>query len=323
LFLVGGERSDRDKAKVLHARLFWLAVFGLVHGAVIWFGDILLAYAVCGAIAMLWRSASPAFLLIAGLMVYAVACGMQAMLAVSLDMMAPSEQRDMAAALWDPGPAALAQAIAAMRGDFATSLQANLRAWVDAIGYAVFYGPRTVGLMLLGLGLYKSGFFHGRWPVWAYGVLSVAGAGGAAAVAISALNRLPDGLSFLEMFGLESVWNATLSVVIAIGYGAGLVGMVRWGALRFFTAALADAGRMAFTNYLTQSIVMTAIFWGGRGPALFGEIDRVGLWAIVIAIWILQLIMSRMWLRAFAIGPLEWVWRSLSQGRFARLRKGD
>jgi uncharacterized protein len=78
---------------------------------------------------------------------------------------------------------------------------------------------------------------------------------------------------------------------------------------------------MAFTNYLTQSIIMTTIFWGGRGFGLFGEVDRPTLMAIVLAVWALQLIWSPLWLSRFSMGPIEWLWRRLSYGRPVSMAK--
>ncbi|HQR91383.1 MAG TPA: DUF418 domain-containing protein, partial [Caulobacter sp.] len=64
-----------------------------------------------------------------------------------------------------------------------------------------------------------------------------------------------------------------------------------------------------------QSIIMTTIFWGGRGLGYFGDASRVDLWMIVAAIWVLQLIWSPLWLSKFSMGPLEWVWRRLAYGK--------
>ncbi|PTS90783.1 DUF418 domain-containing protein, partial [Caulobacter sp. HMWF009] len=77
---------------------------------------------------------------------------------------------------------------------------------------------------------------------------------------------------------------------------------------------LAPVGQMAFTNYLTQSLIMTAIFYGGRGPGLHGEVDRPGLALIVVAVWIVQILWSKWWMDRFTMGPLEWLWRRLYRG---------
>src|SRR5690606_8303831 len=56
VFLVGGERSDEARGKALVRRLIWLGAFGVIHGALLWYGDILLHYADCGLLMMLMRS---------------------------------------------------------------------------------------------------------------------------------------------------------------------------------------------------------------------------------------------------------------------------
>jgi uncharacterized protein len=78
---------------------------------------------------------------------------------------------------------------------------------------------------------------------------------------------------------------------------------------------------MALTNYLAQSIIMTSLFYGGRGLGLMGQVDRPMLWAVVIGVWALQLTWSPLWLSRFQMGPTEWLWRSLTHGRRLPLRK--
>ena len=72
---------------------------------------------------------------------------------------------------------------------------------------------------------------------------------------------------------------------------------------------------MAFTNYISQSVICTLIFYG-HGLGLFERVDRLGQLAIVVAIWILQLLWSPWWLARFRFGPLEWLWRSLTYMKF-------
>jgi uncharacterized protein len=76
-------------------------------------------------------------------------------------------------------------------------------------------------------------------------------------------------------------------------------------------APLAAAGRMAFTNYIMQSILCTLIFYG-HGFGLFGAVARTEQALLVVAIWIFQLFISWLWLKHFLFGPLEWLWRSLT-----------
>jgi uncharacterized protein len=73
------------------------------------------------------------------------------------------------------------------------------------------------------------------------------------------------------------------------------------------------------SNYLMQSAICTTVFYG-HGLGLFGRVDRVGQLALVIAIWIVEIAASRLWLRYFLAGPIEWLWRSATYGRWLPLR---
>ena len=79
---------------------------------------------------------------------------------------------------------------------------------------------------------------------------------------------------------------------------------------------------MAFTNYLTQSLIMTFIFVGTPGLGLFGTVERVDQLKLVLIVWAVQLIWSPIWLHFFRFGPLEWVWRSLTYGKAQPMLKG-
>jgi len=83
--------------------------------------------------------------------------------------------------------------------------------------------------------------------------------------------------------------------------------------------SLAAVGRMALSNYLCQTLIGTTLFYG-HGFGLFGEVDRFGQILIVIAIWIVQMIVSPIWLNHFRFGPFEWLWRSLTYKKAQPMR---
>jgi uncharacterized protein len=83
---------------------------------------------------------------------------------------------------------------------------------------------------------------------------------------------------------------------------------------------IAAAGRMAFSNYLGTSLVMTALFYGW-GLGLYGKLGRMELLMVVVAGWALMLLWSKPWLARFRYGPLEWAWRSLTNWRMEPLRR--
>jgi len=94
--------------------------------------------------------------------------------------------------------------------------------------------------------------------------------------------------------------------------------MARAPWLRLIRLPFAAAGRMAFTNYLSQTAVMVFL---GVGLGLYGTLERVEQVQIVVLVWIAQLIISPLWLSVFRFGPAEWLWRSLSYGKLQPLLK--
>jgi uncharacterized protein len=102
---------------------------------------------------------------------------------------------------------------------------------------------------------------------------------------------------------------------MTMGHVAVVIMICKSGALGWLTNRLAAVGQMAFTNYLTHSVVCSLLFYGYAphvGGRLMGTLERYQLYYVVAALWIFQLIVSPIWLRHFRFGPLEWCWRSLT-----------
>jgi uncharacterized protein len=78
-------------------------------------------------------------------------------------------------------------------------------------------------------------------------------------------------------------------------------------------APFAALGRMALTNYLAQSIVLTFVFYG-YGLALFARVGPAAAFALACALYAVQTEISVLWLRHYRFGPVEWLWRSLTYG---------
>jgi uncharacterized protein len=114
-------------------------------------------------------------------------------------------------------------------------------------------------------------------------------------------------------------YNAFGSLVVALGHVGLLMLIVQSGALGWLTTRLAAVGRMALSNYLFDSLVCTTLFYG-YGFGLFGHVNRTGLAAIVLTIWIIQLLVSPIWLKYLRYGPAEWLWRSLTYWRIQPMR---
>jgi uncharacterized protein len=134
-----------------------------------------------------------------------------------------------------------------------------------------------------------------------------------------ALELIQHKFAFDYMIHGGILYNLFGSLVVALGHVGVLMLIVQSGTIGWLTRRLAAVGRMALTNYLTQSLVCTTLFYG-YGYGLFGHINRTGLAAIVLAIWIFQLIVSPIWLKSYRFGPAEWLWRSLTYWRIQRMR---
>ena len=318
IFLVGGERSERERGAILRKRLFWMVVFGLLHGFAIWFGDVLLSYALAGFAVMLARSWEPRRLLRTGIGVWIVfTLVMVAGTAYGLLAAHDSAQQALEVAK-EVAKAKLAET--QYDGTFLQSLVQNAKDRADNLPAEPFIFAMTSALMMIGLGCFKAGVLTGQASDRTYRRLTAIGLSalavvGALFIAIPLLG-LPRPLAAVaSVVQMATAPLTTLAYVSLMVFAARSKGV--WAAI---PKALAPVGQMAFTNYLTQSLIMTALFYGGRGLNWHGKVDRPGLAVITVASWILQILWSRWWMDRFEMGPLEWVWRRLYRGP-TRLRR--
>jgi uncharacterized protein len=318
IYLVGGERSDAARGALLRRRLFWLLIFGLIHALLIWYGDILVTYAITGFVVLLVRSWSARTLMTVGVILYVLSLLGQGFMALLYGIM-PAEKIGMIheemTAVFSVSPEDLARMKAAYQGNIGAGLQENLNTWLTFITNAVFgLTLRTAAVMMIGLSLFKWGFLSGNAPNWLYGLMLALCGVSLALIAWQAWLNWQAEFDLIHITARGQFANTALSIFVSIGYASLFILLVK-GGLRFITEPLAAVGRMAFTNYISQSLIMSTLFWGGRGFGLWGEVDRPTLWVIVLGVWVLQLIWSPLWLSRFQMGPLEWVWRRLSYGR--------
>ena len=320
IFLVGGERADQARGKLLRRRLMWLALFGVIHGAAFWYGDILLLYAWSGLFVMLMRSMPARQLILIGAaatLTLATAQAATMWLSVNGSSGLSGAMGEEATALAD---GAVAASIAAYRSGWPGGLIENLKAWGMLQSASLLaYVFATVALMMLGMGLFKAGFFHGRMPTRIY--LALIAVGGAVLTLLGVLEwreamAAPGG----EATGGWAEIVAAYPIFITLAYASGLILLTTRG-LGWLRRLFAPVGQMAFTNYLSQTLIMSTLFSMPWGPRLMGQVDYPAQWAIVVVVWAMQLIWSPLWLSRFRMGPLEWLWRSLSYGRRLPLRR--
>lgn len=316
LLMLGEEK--KANLGVHYRRMLWLLVIGLVHAWVFWAGDILVPYAIMGMLVVLARRMKPLGLTVMGLIFIALTGGLMALLFALFPMIPPDALESMR-----PGPERVAELVATYQAGFVERLGENAALTMQAeIGQLTFFAGRLAGVMFVGMALFKWGFFTLRWSFVQYLLVAAIALGvGIPASWYAANHAIETG------FALDSDWvgetiNYFASLLVAFGYAAAVMLLCKLGPLlRLVLHPFAAVGRMAFTNYLTHTLVATFIFVGPPGLGMIGEVERVGQFQIVVAVWVFQLIFSTLWLSVFRFGPMEWVWRSLTYWKFQPLRK--
>lgn len=315
------------------ARMIVLMSFGMLHWALLWWGDILTHYAAVGLVVALFARlkaktlfiiAAAGLLIHAGLSAFFVGSGVveyeqtQARIAdgTATPKMIEEDKRDRERGA--PDAAAIAKDTADHR-DIASHF-----AWAKKEGFIAPFdlGPlwlETLPLMLLGMAGYKGGFLTGQWDRRRYRKAATIGLGiGLAAYTVlAALVLAKDFLApyfFLAGFGLAPLFRP----IMAMGYAALAILLMRPGG--WLTERLTAVGRTAFTNYIGCTILGTFVFFGFAGD-LYAELSRSQAWLLVPAVWALMLLWSKWWLDRYHYGPFEWAWRSLSRWKVQPMRK--
>jgi len=169
--------------------------------------------------------------------------------------------------------------------------------------------------MLVGMGLMKLGVFSARRPQSFYARCVLLGYGiGLPLVVHSARTLYAHEFDFIYAFKVGNYFNYLGSLAVAMGHVGVIMLVYQSGVLPRLRRWLAQVGRMALTNYLLQSVICTLFFYG-YGFGFFGRLNRVGQMGVVLAIWILLLVISPLWMSRFRFGPAEWCWRFLTYGR--------
>jgi uncharacterized protein len=306
-----------------YRRMLWLILFGILHAHLLWYGDVLYLYGMCGLVVYLFRKLRPPWLIVLGLVSLAVVSALFLFIGWSMPYWPPEAMSEMATD-WQPPPDAVAEELAIYRGGWLEQMQQRVPTALEFQVFVMFIwgGWRAGGLMLIGMALYKLGIFSARRSRAFYLGMVVTGLLlGLPTVLYGVARNFASGWDVTYSHFLGWQFNHWGSLFVSAAW-IGLVMLVcLHGAWKGLTRSLAAVGQMAFSNYLLHTIICTTIFYG-HGFGLFGRVERVGQLAIVVAIWILQLALSPLWLRRFRFGPLEWLWRSLTYLELQPMRRG-
>ena len=333
LLVIEQTEAKGESADLVHyRRMIWLLFFGLVHLYLIWFGDILVGYALVGMIAFLFRRLSQRGLIawaVGLLVVQLLVFAGQASTASALEAAAASPGADPATiAEWRGlqyqfgamSDQAKAADFAVYRGGYGGILADRVadQALAPVKGVALF-GWETLAYFLLGMAALRSGFLTGGWSPERYWRAALIGFGiGVPAYALLAWLLVRDGFSVPGIFAWSMAATVPFRPAMVVAIAALIILATRRGGA--WVERIAAAGRAAFTNYLGTSLVMTTLFYG-YGGGWFGTLGRAQLWLVVLAMWALMLLWSKPWLDRFRYGPLEWLWRSLARGEAQPMRR--
>ncbi len=326
VLMLGGERDETSASAetALHRRrMGWLFVIGMIHCHLIWYGDILVPYAIAGLIVVGARFWPVRRLIGVGALLITANFALFAMEDIGVRMMDPAERAELQAEIWSPPPQAIEEDLDLYRGNFIERLPgAAGQSLLAQSAQTFFLGARTVGLMMLGMAAYKSGFLTLGWPGRRYLALGgPAALAGAAGSLWGARHNLLVDFDMARVFAGEAAlyWASLLQ---AFGYAALVMAACTAPVLAKWRAPFAAAGRMALTNYLASSIIGVLIFYGPPGLGLIGTFSFPELALTVAAVWTFILAWSPLWLARFRFGPAEWLWRSLTYGEMQPMGRG-
>ena len=327
-------------ADIYLRRNMWLTFFGFLHGCLIWDGDILFLYGLAGLLFMYpLRKLKARTLLFSGTVIslffatYGLFCYLGATNDFSLAGQATAIAADKQAGRtltpeqkaieqqWNVRvdhnritPARTAEAMKHAHANYMSSAQERLQTYIGPraplrIGAFLLEG---VGAMLIGMGLYKTGFLIGDSSYTVYAWTAVIGFTSSAPLYIyGMLKASAQGFFFLDIEKWLYLPYYFTREAGAVAIAAVVMMIVKSGILRPLQTACAAVGQTALSNYLLTSILCQFLFiWGPW--KLYGKLEYYQLLYVVIGVWALNLTVSQIWLQWCAFGPFEWLWRSLT-----------
>jgi uncharacterized protein len=282
---------------VYRRRLAFLFVFGLLHGSLLYYGDITHMYAVAGLVLLNYANRSVAGLKRAAIRWWLAGLAITLLLTWVASGLAPT-------------PDEVAEGLEANNAVLTTQgyigQSATRLALFFDIALANLVGlPMTVALMLTGMLAQRAGWLTDRSaPAWRAALVLGLTAGLPASLAYAAILYTEADRYGLGAYSVTAAIPGAISMTLAFAYAAAFLrwapeALVRW---------LAPAGRMPLTNYLLQSIAMGALL-SGWGLALAPALSYTATACLALAIYGTQLLLSRMWMAYWTQGPLEALWR--------------
>jgi len=318
------QRGDVN-ASVFKRRLFWLLVIGVIHAS-IWAGDILSVYAVIGFVLLLFRRKPNESLLKWAIWLMIVPLIYFAIILVLFLVFAPPDTASMV----EKAQADMFQSamnVVPNGGFFQIIREYNvgmvIGRWAGLLLQMRF--PKVLAMFLLGFYAYRKGYFQRPLDhrpfirrVMIYGLgLGLICNPLFAWFAHSEADFPPSvsGMIGIIMYGVGVP-------ALALGVAALIVTLWQIDAWRKVLGIFAPVGRMALTNYLMQTAISLFIFYGW-GLGYYGSVGALSATLLALMIFTAQIVISTIWLKYFAYGPMEWIWRQLTYRKRLELRLND
>lgn len=310
IFSTNLEVKGKKSWPVHYRRMFLLLGFGLIHAYLIWAGDILVAYAICGMLVFLLRNKSVKTLAIIASAMFALPVFFSLFTWFGVP---PAELEEIFAFYYPPESQIQAE-VAAMLGTYGEQTAERMKQAIDLQTFIfimeIFW--RASALMLLGMILFKTKVFSGDRSDTFYRKMALVGI--PTGLLISGIGLYLAKASDWDgayVMATGTKFNYVGSVPMSLGYIALLVLAHKKGMFTWLRERLMAAGRMAFTNYIFMSVCGMLTFYG-IGLGLIMTFDRLDMLIFTIVVWTIMLVMSPIILAKFKQGPLEKLWRYLT-----------
>jgi uncharacterized protein len=330
-------------------RQLWLLLFGLFNAFILlWHGDILYHYAICGVVLVAFRSLPPKKLIIASMVCLLllmarsnidlyrnkkdVLAGEQIAAMDTTKVKLTGHQKEMLSEMKSIKSTSnpelkkwkIENEIAKYRSGYATlyDFQSDRSLSAETYGMHYFHFFDILVFMFLGMAFFKLGILQGEANTKIYLWMALGGL-----LIGLPLSRLHVQASMNYHFNPYEVLkhkNLELYELQRSIRSIGIFGLImliyKSGVVKKFFKWMQPVGQMAFTNYLSQSF-MCGLFFYGSGLGKFARLQRYELYYVVVIVWLIQIVWSHLWLRYFRFGPMEWLWRSLTYWKLQPFRK--
>ena len=328
-FMRKADEAGGGIINLFRRRLLFLLLIGALHVLLLWYGDILLIYALFGFIMTWFRNKSDRSVLIWAIVFLLIPLVFTGLFysAVKMAMDIPEVGAELEAGFREGEQQFMALADRAMHvyssGSFSEIMRIRLTEYSYVLGGIFTFFPTVLSMFLLGLFAARKGYLENTTRHLSFFrklclvslPFAIAGNWLIATYAPMASHIEPSRELLIMQAGFSVGGPATAFVYISL-----FVFWLRCECGQWLVRKLAMTGRMALTNYLTQSIICTTIFYS-YGLGLYGKMNFIYGILLTVVIFAIQLAWSDYWLRHFRFGPFEWVWRSLTYGKMQPMKK--